>query len=123
MMAHPSNKEGARVEDEAGQSFLAAAPSPALAIEANSEPTTEPFEVCEVLAIWEDLPKPLRAAILAIVRTYRADLFTNRGKEQSDWSGGSGSPRREATISGAGASESSNGSQSYRFREQVDSNP
>ena len=82
-------------------------------------PARPGFEVCELVASWPELPKLLQAAIMAIVRTHRADLFTNRGKERSDWSGGSGSPRRAATISGAGASESSNGSQSYRFREQV----
>ena len=77
----------------------------------------------EVLLAWPELPPPLKAAVLALIRSHTGDLFTNRGKEQSDWSEGSGSPRRAAEISGAGASESSNGSQSYRFREQVDSNP
>ncbi|MEY4483987.1 MAG: hypothetical protein RL693_1439 [Verrucomicrobiota bacterium] len=90
---------------------------------ASSEPSKEALEICEVLAAWEELPRSLKAAVLAIIRTHTQDLITNRGREHSDRSEGRGSPRREATISGAGASELANGSQSYRFREQVGPNP
>ncbi|GAT35259.1 hypothetical protein TSACC_3323 [Terrimicrobium sacchariphilum] len=38
----------------------------------------EGFEICEVINAWLTLPKPLRAAVLAIVRSHKEDLSINR---------------------------------------------
>ena len=63
------------------------------------------FEVCEVLAAWPDLPEALRAAVLAIIRTHRRDLSTNRGsgtqRSEVERSEGCGSGSQQASHAGA----------------------
>ena len=63
----------------------------------------EGFEVCEVLAIWPDLPEALKAAVLAIIRTHKRDLSINRGSDRRERSEGCASLSREAKSSDAGA--------------------
>jgi len=50
--------------------------TPALTCREN--PTREGFEVCEILAAWPSLPAPLRAGVLAIIRSHAQDLSINR---------------------------------------------
>jgi len=55
-------------------------------------PKTRPgFEICEVIQAWAKLPEALRAAILAIVRSYTKDLSTVECRQAS-----SGRASREA---------------------------
>jgi hypothetical protein len=62
------------------------------------------FEICEVIGAWANHPEPLRAAVLAIVRTHRnADLSANERRELVERSRGCGSASREAKGSCAGA--------------------
>lgn len=32
------------------------------------------FEICEIIRCWAELPEPLQAAVLAIIRTHKRDL-------------------------------------------------
>ncbi len=57
--------------------------------------TGDASEVREILAVWPQLPPPLRAAVLAIIRTQRGDLSTNRDSE------GCGSPSPNNSDAGA----------------------
>ena len=41
------------------------------------------FEICEVIAVWAELPEALRRAILAIVRTFTKDLSTGECRQAS----------------------------------------
>ncbi len=52
-------------------------------------------EFCEIIAVWPQLPPPLRAAVLAIIRTHGGDLSTNRDSE------GCGSPSQDNSDAGA----------------------
>ncbi len=61
--------------------------------------------IAEVSAAWPDLPKALKAAVLAIIRTHRRDLSTNRGsgtqRSEVERSEGCGSGSQQASHAGA----------------------
>ena len=68
-----------------------------------TKPLSEGFEICEVFAIWPDLPDAFRAAILAIVRSYRKDLSINRENESASEAKVAPARAAQRKSSGAGA--------------------
>jgi hypothetical protein len=51
------------------------------------------FEICEVIEAWSELPEPLRAAVLAIIRSHKGELSTVERRQPSN-----GRASREAAM-------------------------